>query len=70
MPFEPREDLIAVCFETRAPEDVRFYSGARGKAYPVTRDSAADAILDQALPDPVLDRIERDGIDFQEFQQH
>ena len=34
--------------DTSAPADIRFYSGARGKAYKVTAASAADAILAQA----------------------
>lgn len=39
---------------TTPPDDVRFYSGAAGASYEVTRESAADAILAQAL----------DGIDY------
>ncbi len=31
------------------PENIRFYSCARGKAYDLTSESAADSILDQAL---------------------
>ena len=41
-------------FPTTPPDGVTFYSGARGGAYPVTRESAADAILAQAV----------EGIDF------
>ncbi len=36
-------------FETTPPADVAFYSGIRGGAYEVDRDTAADSILDQAL---------------------
>ncbi|MBI4061219.1 MAG: type I polyketide synthase [Elusimicrobia bacterium] len=36
-------------FPTRAPEGVRYYSGAFGKAYEVTRESAADSITTQAI---------------------
>ena len=36
-------------FETRAPAGIQFYSGGWGKAYDVTRETAADAILAQAL---------------------
>lgn len=36
-------------FETHAPEGIRFYSGAGGCSYQVTRETAADAILAQAL---------------------
>ncbi|GAB7026335.1 beta-ketoacyl synthase N-terminal-like domain-containing protein [Geotalea toluenoxydans] len=41
-------------FETTPPPGVTFYSGAKGKAYAVTRASAADSILAQAV----------EGIDF------
>ena len=41
-------------FPTTPPPGIAFYSGARGGAYPVERESAADAILAQAL----------EGIDF------
>ncbi|MDQ1257948.1 MAG: hypothetical protein QG656_2556, partial [Candidatus Hydrogenedentes bacterium] len=41
-------------FDTTPPPGVRFYSGAWGRAYDVSPDTAADAILAQAL----------DGIDF------
>lgn len=34
---------------TRAPADIRFYSAARGRAYAVSRETAADSILEQAL---------------------
>ena len=36
-------------FDTTAPRDIRFYSGAWGTSYNVSRESAADAILAQAL---------------------
>lgn len=36
-------------YETTPPEGVSFYSGARGKRYDVNRESAADAILAQAV---------------------
>jgi len=36
-------------FETTPPRGVRFYSGASGWSYDVNRDTAADAILAQAL---------------------
>ncbi|WP_246545395.1 type I polyketide synthase [Pelotalea chapellei] len=36
-------------FPTNPPADVTFYSGAKGGSYRVTRESAADAILAQAL---------------------
>lgn len=36
-------------FESKPPADVTFYSGIQGKAYNVTRDSAADSIVGQAL---------------------
>ncbi len=36
-------------FPTRQPEDIRFYSCALGRAYSVTRDKAANSILNQAL---------------------
>ncbi len=35
--------------ETIAPPHMKFYSGAQGKSYHVTRESAADAILSHAL---------------------
>ncbi|MBI2435192.1 MAG: acyltransferase domain-containing protein, partial [Candidatus Hydrogenedentes bacterium] len=41
-------------FETTPPPGIRFYSGAWGRAYDVTRESAADSILAQAI----------DGVDF------
>lgn len=44
---KPYRDLHL--FETTPPEGVTFYSGIRGGAYEVTRESAADSILDQAL---------------------
>ncbi|MBT0664300.1 type I polyketide synthase [Geobacter pelophilus] len=49
---EPYHDLHL--FNTKAPANITFYSGARGRSYDVTRDSAADAILAQAV----------EGIDF------
>ena len=36
-------------FESKPPSNVTFYSGIRGKSYTVTRDSAADSIVGQAL---------------------
>ena len=36
-------------FSTQAPAGVRFYSGAWGRSFAVTRETAADAILAQAL---------------------
>jgi acyl transferase domain-containing protein/3-hydroxymyristoyl/3-hydroxydecanoyl-(acyl carrier protein) dehydratase len=36
-------------FETTPPEGVTFYSGAKGGSFVLTRESAAAAILDQAL---------------------
>ncbi len=39
---------------TQAPEGVRFYSGAWGRSYPVTTQSAADAVTAQAV----------DGLDY------
>ncbi len=36
-------------FPTRAPKDIRYYSGALGKAYAPTRESAADSITTQAI---------------------
>ena len=36
-------------FETNPPKDIKFYSGVWGKAYEVTRDSAADSIVEQAV---------------------
>ena len=36
-------------FDTNAPKDVRFYSGAWGTHYHVNRESAADSILAQAV---------------------
>ncbi|MCF6284800.1 MAG: acyltransferase domain-containing protein, partial [Candidatus Hydrogenedentes bacterium] len=41
-------------FQTTPPQGVQFYSGAWGKAYPVTREKAADSVLAQAI----------DGVDF------
>ncbi len=35
--------------DTTPPEGVRFYSGALGRSYDVTRESAADAIVGQAV---------------------
>ena len=46
-----------------APQGVRFYSAAWGKAYPVTPDSAADAILAQ-----VLDTIDFPAVVRQAYQ--
>lgn len=36
-------------FPTRAPKGIRYYSGAFGKSYEVTRESAADSITTQAI---------------------
>ncbi len=36
-------------FDTTPPRDIRFYSGAWGTSYNISRESAADAILAQAL---------------------
>ncbi len=36
-------------FETNPPEDTTFYSGVRGGSYEVTRNSAADSIVGQAV---------------------
>ncbi len=36
-------------FDTHAPAGVRFYSGIRGQAYELTRDSIADSIVGQAV---------------------
>ena len=36
-------------FPTNPPENVHFYSGILGRAYPVTMDSAADSIVGQAV---------------------
>jgi len=36
-------------FETKPPKEITFYSGVLGKAYEVTRDSAADSIVEQAM---------------------
>jgi PfaB family protein len=35
--------------DTKPPKDIRFYSGALGKSYAVTRQSAADSIVGQAV---------------------
>ncbi len=49
-----------------APENIRFYSTAWGKAYPITPDSAADAILAQALDTidfpAVIRQAHQDGV--------
>ncbi len=37
------------CLETTPPADLRFYSGALGRSYAVNRESAAEAILGQAV---------------------
>ena len=53
-------------FETTPPKDVTFYSGIRGRAYEVTRESAADSILDQALSyfdyTEVINNAYQDGV--------
>ncbi len=41
-------------FNTTPPPGVQFYSGAWGKAYPVSREKSADSVLAQAI----------DGVDF------
>ncbi len=52
---EVQEEYRALhLFEATPPEDVRFYSGAWGRSYPVTGEHAAEAILAQAL----------EGVDF------
>jgi acyl transferase domain-containing protein len=55
-------------FETTPPRGVTFYSGATGRAYPVTRESAADAILAQAVHGvdfpKVVNAAYKDGIRF------
>ncbi|MEM7027094.1 MAG: type I polyketide synthase, partial [Pseudomonadota bacterium] len=53
-------------FETNPPEGVTFYSGIRGGSYKVTRDAAADSILDQALAPfdytKVINQAYEDGV--------
>ncbi|MFQ5660526.1 MAG: beta-ketoacyl synthase N-terminal-like domain-containing protein [Gammaproteobacteria bacterium] len=53
-------------FDTTPPPGVTFYSGVRGSAYAVDRDSAADSILGQALQPfdymRVIDAAYEDGI--------
>jgi PfaB family protein len=44
---KPYRDLHL--FETNPPDDITFYSGVFGKPYEVTRDSAADSIVEQAV---------------------
>jgi len=44
---KPYRDLHL--FETNPPDDITFYSGVWGKDYAVTRDSAADSIVEQAV---------------------
>ncbi|MCH8162751.1 MAG: type I polyketide synthase, partial [Proteobacteria bacterium] len=44
---KPYRDLHL--FETNPPKEITFYSGVLGKAYKVTRDSAADSIVEQAI---------------------
>ena len=44
---KPYRDLHL--FKTNPPDDITFYSGVWGKAYEVTRDSAADSIVEQAV---------------------
>ena len=44
---KPYRDLHL--FETRPPRGITFYSGVLGKAYEVTRDSAADSVVEQAM---------------------
>ncbi|MBI2423067.1 MAG: type I polyketide synthase [Candidatus Hydrogenedentes bacterium] len=52
---EVKEDYRGLhLFDCFPPEGVRFYSGAWGKSYTVTRDSAADSILANAI----------EGVDF------
>ncbi len=51
---------------TTAPAGIRFYSTASGKSYQITPDSAADAILAQALDSinfpAVIEQAYRDGV--------
>ena len=51
---------------TQAPPGVRYYSTALGRTYDLTRDSAAEAILAQALDTvdfpTVIDTAHRDGV--------
>jgi len=53
-------------FDTHPPEGLAFYSGVRGAAYEVTRESAADSIVGQALEGfdytRVVRRAHEDGI--------
>lgn len=53
-------------FDTTPPKDVAFYSGATGRHYRVTRESAADAILAQAVHGvdfpKVIDAAYKDGV--------
>ena len=44
---KPYRDLHL--FETNPPKEITFYSGVLGKTYKVTRDSAADSIVEQAI---------------------
>ncbi len=53
-------------FDVTAPEGVKFYSGATGEAYTVTRESAADSILAQAMEGvdypKVIESAHADGV--------
>jgi PfaB family protein len=61
---KPYRDLHL--FETNPPGDVTFYSGAWERAYEVTRDSAADSIVEQAVQSfdytKVIDSAYADGV--------
>ena len=61
---QPYRDLHL--FPTTPPPGVTFYSGARGSAYEVNRESAADSILAQALDGinfpAVIEAAYRDGV--------
>ena len=63
---QPYRDLHL--FTTTPPAGVDFYSGARGSSYEVNRESAADAILAQALHGvdfpTVIEAAYRDGVRF------
>ncbi len=53
-------------FDVTPPKNVRFYSGSRGESYEVTRESAADSIVRQAIAPfdftKVIQRAYADGI--------
>ena len=60
----PYRDLHLLDTDTSVP--VRFYSGAAGSAYALSRDAAADSILEQALHGvdypAVIERAYADGV--------